>query len=377
MSVHQPLGGKLLTTPFIILSFFALIGGVLMLERFIFGLGAVSNLNNGYAWGIWIAIDVVIGTAFGCGGFVMAILIYIFNKGEYHPLIRPAVMASLFGYTLGGTAVMFDLGRYWQIYNVFLPWYGQLNSVMFEVALCVTGYIIVLWIEFTPVFLERLGIVGLRKKLEKFLFIIVAIGVLLPTMHQSSLGTLMVSMGFKLYPLWNTTLLPVIFLITAIIMGYAIVTFEALLSSAGFQRPYDTTILNKISGITWILLLVYLVIRFTDLIMREQLGLVLVGDLNSIMFLLENLFFVIPVVILASRAKRNSPYFLFISAISMLLAASLLRINTYLIGFNPGGGWSYFPSIAEIMVTVGIFSFEIMLYLIFVKTLPVLHRVEA
>jgi Ni/Fe-hydrogenase subunit HybB-like protein len=376
MSSHQPLGGKLLTKPFLILSVFALIGFYLMAERFIFGLGAISNLNNGYAWGIWIAIDVVIGTAFGCGGFVMAILVYIFNKGEYHPLVRPAVMASLFGYTLGGMAVMFDLGRYWQIYNVFLPWYGQVNSVMFEVALCVTGYIMVLWIEFTPVFLERFGMVNLRKKLEKFLFIIIAIGVLLPTMHQSSLGTLMISMGYKLSPLWNTTWLPPIFLITAIIMGYAIVAFEALLSSAGFQRPYDTTILKKLSGITWFLLIAYLVIRFTDLTIRGQWGLALTGDLNSIMFLLETILFIIPIVILANRANRNKPRLLFIAAVTMLLAASLLRINTYLIGFNPGSGWSYFPSIPEIMVTVGIFSFEIMLYLIFVKNLPVLHRVE-
>ena len=377
MSSHQPLGGKLFTTQFLILSIFAIIAAIFLVERFIFGLGSVTNINNGYPWGIWVAIDVVIGTAFGCGGFMIALLVYIFNRGKYHPLVRPALMASLFGYSLGGMAVVLDLGRYWQIYNIFLPWYAQINSVMFEVALCVTGYTIVLWIEFTPVFLERFGIHELRQKLEKFLFVIIAIGVLLPVMHQSSLGTMMLVAGFKLSPLWNTTLLPLLFLVSVMAMGYAIVTFEALLSSAGFKRPYDTVILNKLSGIMLVLLIGYLIVRFADLIMRDQLGLALAGDLNGTMFIIENILFVIPIIILVNKTNRNNPRWLFIAAISMLLAGIIFRLNTYLIGFDPGGGWSYFPSVPELLVTVGIFAMEIMLYLIFVKKLPILHRVEA
>ena len=126
-------------------------------ERFLYGLGAVANINSGYPWGIWVVVDIVIGTAFGCGGFAMALLVYIFNRGEYHPLMRPALLGGLFGYTLAGCAVIFDLGRYWQAYNMLLPWYAQPNSVMFEVALCVMAYAVVLWIEFSPAFLERLG----------------------------------------------------------------------------------------------------------------------------------------------------------------------------------------------------------------------------
>ncbi|MDM8564703.1 Ni/Fe-hydrogenase cytochrome b subunit [Candidatus Halobeggiatoa sp. HSG11] len=375
MSSHQPLGGKLFNTQFFILAVFALIAAIFLAERFIFGLGSVTNLNNGYPWGIWIAVDVVIGTAFGCGGFVMAILVYIFNRGKYHPLVRPALMASLFGYSLGGMAVVLDLGRYWQVYNIFLPWYAQINSVMFEVALCVTAYTFVLWIEFTPVFLEKFGIENLRQKLEKALFAIIALGVLLPIMHQSSLGTMILVAGFKLSPLWNTNLLPLLFLVSVIAMGYAIVTFEALLSSAGFKRPYETTILDKLSGIMLWLLIGYLIVRFADLFMRDQLGLILAGDVNSIMFIIENILFLIPIVILINPANRSKPRWLFIAAMSMLLAGAIFRINAYLVGFEPGGGWNYFPSVPELLVTLGIFSLEIMLYLIFVKKLPVLHRV--
>ena len=124
----------------------------------------------------------------------------------------------------------------------------------------------------------------------------------------------------------------------------------------------------------WVLLLVYLVIRFADLIMRGQLGLALAGDLNGTMFIIENILFVVPVIILASRANRNNPRLLFIAAMSMLLAGTIFRINTYLIGNDPGRGWSYFPSVSEIMITVGIFAFEIMVYLIFVKKLPILSN---
>jgi Ni/Fe-hydrogenase subunit HybB-like protein len=285
-------------------------------------------------------------------------------------------MASLFGYTLGGAAVFIDLGRYWQIYNIFLPWYSQPNSVMFEVAVCVTAYIIVLWIEFTPVFLERLQIKDLHRKLNKVLFFIVALGILLPTMHQSSLGTLMVIMGYKLHPLWNTQLLPVLFLTTAILIGYAIVVFEAILSSASFNRPYETDILGKLSKIIWWLIVVYLSLRFADVYYRNQLELLTQPGLLRTMFVIENLLFLIPMVLLLNPKSDQSPRTLFIAAFSLLLAGSVLRVNTYLIAYNPGHGWSYFPSVEEMLVTIGMFSIEVMLYLVFVKTLPVLHKIR-
>ena len=134
MSAHEPLGGKILTKPFLAFSALAAIALVILLARFVFGLGAVTHINNGYPWGIWIVIDVMIGTAFGCAGYAIALLVYVLNRGEYHPLVRPAMMAGLFGYTLAGAAVIVDLGRYWQVYTLLLPWYAQTNSVMLEVA---------------------------------------------------------------------------------------------------------------------------------------------------------------------------------------------------------------------------------------------------
>ena len=109
VGVHSPVGGRILTRPYLILLAIAAVGGVVALLRFVNGLGSVSNLSNGYPWGIWIAIDVVVGTAIGCGGFAVGLLVYILNKGKYHPLVRPAILTSLLGYGLAVVAVTIDL----------------------------------------------------------------------------------------------------------------------------------------------------------------------------------------------------------------------------------------------------------------------------
>ena len=376
MSEHAPLGGKLLTKPFLFFAVLFMIALAFLATRFIFGLGSVTNLSDGYPWGIWIVIDVMVGTAFGCAGYAVALLVYVLNKGQYHPLVRSAVLAGLFGYLLGGMAVMIDLGRYWQFYTLMWPGFINVNSVMLEVAWCVMAYIGVLFVEFAPTALERFGLKNAQQKLSKVMFLVIAVGILLPTMHQSSLGTMAVVAGNQISPLWQTQLLPPLFLISALLMGYAIVPFESILASMGLRRPLETDLLAKLTKVMLVVTGFYLVLRFGDLLWRGALGLAFVGALDSYMFWFENLLFVIPILLLAKPANRNSPRLIFLSAISLLLAGSIYRINTYLVGYHPvaGGTWHYFPSMGEIMVTVGIFSLEVMLYLIVVKTLPVLHR---
>jgi Ni/Fe-hydrogenase subunit HybB-like protein len=374
MKEAKPLGGRVVTPTFLFCLLVLLISLFFLAKRFMYGLGAVTNMSDGYPWGLWIAFDVVIGTAFGCGGYALALLIYVFNKGEYHELIKPAIMTSLFGYTLAGVAVFIDVGRYWQLYNVFLPWYINPNSVLLEVALCVGAYVAVLWVEFTPTFLQKLGADRAKASLEKIMFIFIALGILLPTMHQSSLGTVMVVAGSKLSPLWWTRLLPLFFLISCIFLGYAIVIFEASISARRFNLPDETRILGKLSGVMAWLILAYLVIRFADVIVRGQIGLAFKFDLQGNMFLLENMLLLIPMFVLLSPANRKNPQLLFLSALSIVFASALYRLNTYLIGFDPGGGWTYFPATGEIFITLGIVAIEIMAFLWFVKRLPVYHK---
>jgi Ni/Fe-hydrogenase subunit HybB-like protein len=248
---------------------------------------------------------------------------------------------------------------------------------MFEVAFCVATYVLVMWIEFSPAFFEgRTEHAGKLKWINKLMFIFVALGVLLPTMHQSSLGTMMVIAGDKLSALWQTGLLPVLFLVTALTMGYAMVVFEAVFSALGFKRPQETPLLEKLSAVIPKLIVVYLVIRFGDLIWRGALVELLTFNIETVMFVVENLLYIYPMIILFSATNRANSKKLFGAAISMVLAGGLYRFNVYLIGFDPGNGYQYFPAFSEIMITVGIIAMEIMLYLIFVKKFPVLPEVK-
>lgn len=379
--VHRPLGGRVLTKPVLILGIFVLIAAYFVARRFIFGLGDVSHMSNGYPLGVWVAVDVVVGTAFGCGGYAMALLVYIFNRHTYHPLMRPALLSGVFGYTLAGMAVMIDLGRYWNAFNLLMPWYAQLNSVIFEVALCVMAYTTVLWIEFAPVFLERMppairqryNLDKWRAFLKRYMYVFIGLGVLLPTMHQSSLGSVLLVMGSKLSPLWYTTWLPLLYLISALSMGYGVVLLESTLVSRAFRLPSDSALLAALSRIVAGLLALFLAIRFGALVAGDHVDLAFAGDLSGNLFLVESALFLAPLIILALPAGRASQRMRFLAAICLLAAGSLYRIDSYLMAVNPGNGWVYFPSAAELMITFGVICLEIMLYLLFIKTLPVLH----
>lgn len=373
----RPLGGGLLTPVTLLLGVLAAVAAVILVYRFIYGLGAVTNLNDGYPWGIWIAYDVVVGSAFACGGYAMALLVYIFNRGEYHPLVRPALLASLFGYTLAGVSVIFDLGRWWNFWHIFWPGYAQVNSVMFEVAVCISAYIVVMWIEFSPAFLEKWGMQDAKKKLDKVLFFIIALGVLLPSMHQSSLGSLLVIFGEQIHPLWRSgMLLPLIYLMTAILLGFAVVIFEATLSSTGFRRPLETKVLAPLAKIMYWLLAAYVAVRVLDLVFRGALGGAFAATWQAFWFWVEMACFVIPLLMLASESARRSAAKQFIAAVLLMLGGMLLRINGFLIGYMTGEGWHYFPSFAELMVTVGLIAFEILAYIVIVRKFPVLPAAQ-
>jgi len=372
MSKPEPLGGKILTKPFLVMSVFAAIALAILIGRFIFGLGATTNMNNGYPMGLWIVFDLVIGTAFACGGYALALVVYIVNKGEYHSLVRPALLTSVIGYSMGGMSVIIDLGRYWQAYTIFLPWHANLNSVMLELALCVALYTTVLWIEFSPSLLEKIKYRKGLRLLNKVLFIFIALGVLLPTMHQSSMGSMLIALGPKLSPLWQTDLLPLLFLLSALTTGFSIVIFEASLSALGFWRPLETPLLTRLSGIMRWVLAAYIIIRVTDILARGHLEVALAGDLQGNMFLLDMALFLIPLIVLSSEKFRADPQLLFVAALSMLFAGMLYRFNAFLVGYVPAGGYHYFPSVTEILVSVGMVSIHIMAFLFFVKKFPVL-----
>jgi len=378
-----PVGGPIVTPAFRWLLLVCGVGVIMAAWRFLAGLGPVTGLSDGYPWGIWIAFDVVVGTALGCGGYAMAILVYIFNKGKYHPLVRPAVLTSALGYSLAAVAIVIDVGRYWNIWKLPFAWrWWNLSSALLEVALCVMAYVIVLWIEMSPVFFEKWkeGKPGLLRNLalsvspilDKALLWIIALGLLLPTMHQSSLGSVMLLAHHKLHPLWHTPLLPLLFLVSCIAMGYGVVVLESTLSSRAFRRRDETPMLASLGGVTSGLLFAYVAIRLVDLAWRGRLGLIISSGWLSFFFLLEMALFLLPAAMLLSTRWRSNTGNLFRVGMLVVLAGSLYRFTTYLIAFSPGPGWSYFPAVPEMLVTFGIVAFEVMVYIVLVKRFPIL-----
>jgi Ni/Fe-hydrogenase subunit HybB-like protein len=367
-----------------VLWFLAAVGLALIAWRFVVGLGPSTALSDGYPWGLWIAFDVVTGTALACGGYALALLVYIFNKGKYHPLVRPAVLTSALGYSIAGLSVMIDVGRPWLAWKLPIKfWTWNLDSVLLEVALCIMAYTVVLWIELTPAFLEKFKDDANWPRLRNFaqkalpvfdkaLIWILALGMLLPTMHQSSLGSLMVLAGPRLHGLWNTPFLPLFYLITCLAMGYAIVVVEASFSAIAFKHKPAVRLLNRLGTFAAYGTLLFVVLRFLDLAVKGRLALIARFDLYSALFWVETLLFAVPFVILLTKKGNASLGSLLRAAMLVALAGALYRFDTFLVAFDPGPGWHYFPSVSEQLITIGLVALELSIYVAVVKNFPIL-----
>ena len=357
-----------MTRAYKILLTVAAIGVTLIAWRFLVGLGTATAMSDGYPLGLWIVFDVVTGTALACGGYALALLVYIFNKGEYHPLVRPAILTSALGYSIAGLSVMIDVGRPWLAWKLPIKfWTWNLNSVLLEVALCIMAYVVVLWIELSPALWVRA-----RAFLGKALIWIIALGMLLPTMHQSSLGSLMMLAGPRLHPLWLSPFLPLFYLITCVAMGFAVVVAESAFSSRAFGHRPATELLANIGRFAAFGGLLFVAARFADLGWR---GVPIRLDRYGVMFSIETILFIAAFLMVLRR--RQSLGSLLRVAMLVAVAGALYRFDTFLVAFDPGPGWSYFPSVPEQLITVGLVAAEIAIYIAVVKRFPILEGERA
>jgi len=384
---QRPMGGRLWTPTFFTLSVVFLLTVPLIVWRFLAGLGAVTALSDGYPWGLWIAFDVVIGTALASGGFAVALLVFALNRWRYHPLVRQALLTAALGYTIAVVSLIVDVGRPWNFWKVpisFGDW--NLDSALLEVALCVAAYTIVLWLEATPILFERWELSDsprlqhLGKRATRVLYVVLPVllvaGVILPMMHQSSLGTLMVLTGHKLHPLWQTPMLPLLFLLSTFAMGIGAVTLESSLSNREFDRPQETPILRPLMRIGAFALVAWVVVRLLDVTVRGVLSEAFAFDMHGLLFWVEILLFLLPAAFILSR-RRSAPLGrLFRVGVLMLVAGSLYRFDAFLVAFDPGPGWNYFPSLGEVTITIGLVAGEILIYLFLVRRFPVLRGTQ-
>lgn len=338
--------------------------------RFAEGLGASTNLNDQFPWGIWIGFDVLCGVMLAAGGFTLTAAVHIFNIKRWHSIVRPTVLTAFLGYVLVSLALMYDLGRPYRIWHPLIM--RNPHSVMFEVAYCVMLYTAVLSLEFSPIVLERFKMDKALKIIKIFLIPLVIFGVILSTLHQSSLGTLYLIMPTKLHPFWYSPLLPVFFFISAIAVGLAMTIFESSLSSKYFHRQLELPILQELGRVLWVVLWVYAILRFEDLLHRGMLKQMLVPGYEMYLFWLEVLLaMVLPIVLLSFRNLRNSPGGLYFIAVLVVLGFITNRLNVSITGMETSAGLHYIPKWTEYAITGMIVAGGFALFGLAAKYLPI------
>ncbi|MHC4136405.1 MAG: NrfD/PsrC family molybdoenzyme membrane anchor subunit [Planctomycetota bacterium] len=350
----------------------AVLGGLTVLglgvaiARYAGGIGAVSNLSDGRAWGLWVSLDLFCGVALAAGGFTMAAAVHILNLKKYEPIVRPAVLTAFLGYLMVILALLVDLGQPWRIWHVLIHW--NLHSPLFEVAWCVVLYTVVLALEFSPAVFERLRL-GRPLRVIRFIQIpLVATGIVLSVMHQSTLGSTLLLMPDAIHPLWFTPVLPLLFLLSAVAVGIAMVIVESALAG----HRVDPGILAGLGRALAGFLGLYLAVRLGDLLLGAGLGPVFSSGGYSVLFLVEIVGGVIvPFVLLLRPAVRRSRRALFWCALLAVAGVVLNRFNATLVALQPRPGTVYFPHPLEFAVSIGIVATGVLGYLLAGRYLPV------
>jgi len=373
---------KSLLTPFNIFAGVVLvIGAVITVLRFTKGLAAVTNLSDNNPWGLWIGFDLLCGVSLAAGGFVTSAAVYIFGMKRYHSAVRPAILTGFLGYALVVFALHYDVGRPWRLPYPFIVQSGT-TSLLFEVGACVALYLTVLFIEFTPAAMEWLGLKKARNIVVRLTMLLTIFGVVLSTLHQSSLGALYLIAPSKLHPLWYSTYLPVYFFVSSIIAGLSMVLFESTLSHHYFEDKMDQTHLNENTGVTLgfgkaasLVLAGYFTIKIIGLAISNNWHYLTTG--YGAWFLFELLGFVaLPCFLYAVGVRDKNVKLIRWTALLTVLGIVLNRLNISLIAFN----WQlpsserYFPHWMEIMVSVFIVVVGILVFRFIVTKMPILYE---
>ncbi|OGU35249.1 MAG: polysulfide reductase [Ignavibacteria bacterium GWB2_35_6b] len=334
-----------------------------IIERFVFGLGAVSNLSDEFPWGLWIGFDVVCGVGLAAGGFTISAVAHIFHIKKYEPLTRPAILTAFLGYAFVALGLIVDLGRWYNIWHPLIMW--NPSSVMFEVAWCVMLYLTVLFLEFASYALEKFHWNKVLKLIRKALIPIYILGIILSTLHQSSLGSLFLILPTKMYPLWYSQYLPYYFYFSAISVGFAMIIFESYMSSRAFGHGLKFSLLSEISKITMVFLSIILFVRIFELVVTDKINYLFIPATETYMYYLEIIVgFIVPIFLLSNKELRTSRKWLYIASVFVIAGFMLNRINVSITSIQRSSGVDYFPSAQEIgisifIVTVGVWVFKL------------------
>lgn len=352
------------------------------ISRFFFGLSYVTNLTDEYPWGLWIGFDVMSGVALAAGGFVVAGTVHVFNIKRYHAIVRPAILTALLGYVLVIIGLLFDLGRW---YNIWHPVFGapfgmaNLHSPMLEVAWCVILYTTVLAVEFSPVVFEKLRWNRVLKFLRAVTIPLVILGMGLSTLHQSSLGSLLLIAPEKINPLWYSAWLPLFFFISAVCVGLGMTIVESNLSSRLLKRELESDLLAGLGKGAAVVIAVYLFAKFADIILRGALGYAFTPGFHAAIFWIEILIgFALPMALMSIKQFRAKPGLVFLSGGLIVFGVVFNRLNASLLGTwqYVNGGTPYIPTISEFTITIALLSVGVIVFGLVAKFLPLFPNEE-
>jgi len=348
---------------------------VVTVARLLRGLGASTDLSDSTPWGFWIAFDVMSGVALAAGGFVLAATVYIFGLETYRAFVRPAILTAFLGYLAVAVGLLYDLGLPWHIWHLMI--YQQPHSVLFEVGMCVMLYLTVLALEFLPVVLEHPWLdYALLRKVHKLLKVavipLVIAGIVLSTLHQSSLGSLFLITPYRLHALWYSPILWVLFFVSAVALGLMMVTSESLFSGWLFGHKIPMDRLGGLGKAASVVLFIYVGLRLGDLATREVLGMVFDGTWQASLFLSELLLSaLIPATLLSFRRVRASAAGLATCAGMTVLGMIWYRFDVSIVAFKRPEEMPYFPSWMELAVSLGIVGGAMLVFIFFVEKLRI------
>jgi Ni/Fe-hydrogenase subunit HybB-like protein len=355
--------------PGVILGGLVTVAALVALYRYLSGLGAISNLSDAFPWGLWISFDLLCGVALGAGAFTTAFMVYILGAERYRPLLRPAILTGFLGYLMVIVALLVDLGRPERIWHLLIYW--NPHSVLFEVGWCVMLYTTVLALEFSPVLFERLGLKTPLRIIHAITIPLIIAGVLLSTLHQSSLGSMFLAMPNKVYALWYSPLLPVFFFLTAVAVGPSMVILEATISARALRRKLEFDLLIGMSRIIPIALGLYLVLRIADVVVAGEVGLLFDARVETLLFWTEMLVGIVaPLVLFLTPSGHRNPSRLFGAASLVIAGVVLNRFDVSLLAFAHSTGATYVPHWMEITITTGILSGGVIAYWLVARFFP-------
>jgi Ni/Fe-hydrogenase subunit HybB-like protein len=380
-TIHEPAERPWLTPFNVAVGLIVLLGLALTFRRFTGGLGAVTNLDDNNPWGIWVGFDLYCGVALAAGGYVTAAAVELFGIKKYHAALRPAILTGFLGYAMVCFALLYDVGRPWRLPYPFVVSQG-VTSVMFEVGACVLLYLTVLFLEFSPAALEWLGLKKLRNVLVRLTLLLTILGVVLSTLHQSSLGAMMLIAPSKLHPLWYSPFIPIFFFISSIAAGLAMVVFEATLSHRFYAYKMDQEHARSRDAVALgfgkaaaMVLAGYFAIKVFGVALGNNWALLFTGW--GLWFLLEMLGFVaLPCFLFSIGVRDQNVKLIRTTALITVIGIIVNRLNVSLIAFNwqlPFEDW-YFPSIYEIGVTLFVVTCGVVAFRFIVSRMPIFYE---